>query len=64
MKKALISLCILVAAVLLLFGLPQLRQQPPPPNRAGLSLPVMSTIRWRHWKSALGIIWGKSPMKR
>lgn len=63
MKKALISLCILVAAVLLLFGLPQLRQQPPP-NRAGLSLPVMSTIRWRHWKSALGIIWGKSPMKR
>ena len=29
MKKALISLCILVAAVLLLFGLPQLRQQPP-----------------------------------
>ena len=29
MKKALISLCILVAAVLLLFGLPQLRRQPP-----------------------------------
>lgn len=29
MKKALISLCILVAAVLLLFGLLQLRRQPP-----------------------------------
>ena len=58
MKKALISLCILVAAVLLLFGLPQLRRQPPP-NRAGLSLPVMSTIPVGgtgnlHWESSGG----------
>ena len=40
MKKALISLCILVAAVLLLFELPQLRQQPPAEqSRPELNLP-------------------------